>query len=1241
MSILPSSRRLSTLFVLVLFAVTLQAQRYKSTIDQYLRQEKSQWNLTDQDISHYAVSSQYDHPESGLTYTYLVQQVNGIRIFNAVSTIVLKDGKVAHVANRFVPNAAKKANAVQPTISAGQAIRYAALHLGLTLAEEPQQLDKDADRFRYHYTKAGISKENIKAELIFVADEGLILAWNIIIHPVGTADGWNIRIDALTGEFIEKNNWTLYCDFGHPHADHSGNATCGVNQYSGQSMLPALSDSAVYNVFPFPVEAPSFGERELVTDPHLDIASPYGWHDTDGVEGPEHTITRGNNVYVYDDIQNFDSPGYSPDGGQELNFNFPQDLNVNPVENLDANLTNLFYANNVLHDILYVHGFDEAAGNFQETNYSGEGFGNDFVVAEGQDGGGTNNANFYTPEDGQNGRMQMYMWLTEAKTTMEITSPDSITGFYDAVEASFGPGLEIPVSGQAVLVVDAEDPFHDACDDLLNAQELEGKIAIIDKGQCSYLTKVFAAEAAGAIAMVVVQNVEAPPIAMGGNGGVNIPSVMISQADGERIKAALAAGDSVHLTLAFGSGASSQNRDGCLDNGIIAHELAHGLSNRLTGGPLEAGCLSHAEQGGEGWSDWLALITTIEPGDKGTDAREIASYSKNAEDGRGLRRFPYSTDMSINAQTYGDLAGSNGPHAVGEIWCSAIWDVTWALIDAEGFDPDLYGGNGGNHTALTLIIEGMKHQGCNPSYVDARNGILKADALLYDNAHRCLIWEAFAKRGLGAYADEGSRNAVGDETEDFSMPNLCLVATAPPKASFAVDDIVDCYGLFRFDDTSEDIPQYYQWDFGDGQTSEEENPIHIYDQPGTYYVNLIVTNNIGTDTFGMNITFGDPPVPVISGNRILCEGSQVTLEADVLDGNTAIWSYEGNEVHEGNSFTTPPLTTNTNYSVIQVGDAQVERVGPFSNTFWGGAIHNTGFEGRLLFEVLTPLTLQSVVVYAQGAADRTFNLYDENDQLIQSTTVFVENGQSRVPLNFEINQVGKYSIGNLSQNLYRNDGGARYPYTVDNLISIYSSNASGDELSYYYYFYNWEVQEIPCRSNPIEVPVVVEAGPVAGYLTDIADLAVNFTDISSGQATEWSWDFGDGNTSAEQNPTHSYTEAGEYQVTLTITNGSCYSVYQQIIEVGTTSIPDIGDTYGLNIFPNPATDEVNIRFTQPTSDKWQLNIVDAAGQQVLTRTLQPDATIQRLSIGHLPSGTYQFQFIAADGIAVRRVTVFK
>ncbi len=1237
----PLSFKSALLLLLLSTSFTAGAQRFQSTISTFLQQEKSKWQLTDTDVSNYTITDQYDNEETGVTYTYLTQQVGDIRIFNAVSSMAIRDGKVVHYANRFHPNAAKKANAITPSISQEQAIEFAASHLGLNNPEATQLLQKEQNRLRYVYGKAGISKEDIKVELVLVSEpESLQLAWNVIIHPIGTPDAWNVRLDALDGSFIEKNNWTTHCSFKgvHQHDDLCDREQDVMIPSIVQPVISMVADSGKYHVFPLPAEAPSFGDPQLLTNPHLVDASPFGWHDTDGTEGPEFTITRGNNVYAYEDINNLDFPGYSPDGGADLKFDFPFDLAQSTLYNQDATLTNLFYMNNMIHDILFAHGFDEAAGNFQATNYTGDGFGFDFVVAEGQDGGGLDNANFYTPEDGANGRMQMYMWEVAAESTMRIHSPDSVAGYYVAVAATFGPSLSTPVTGYTALLVDAVDPTLNACDSILNTQDLVGKIAIVERGECPYLEKAIAAELAGAIGVIVINTLDTPPIAMGGSGGTNIPAVMVSKVDGELIKSILAAGDSIQVTLSL----TPPVLDGSLDNGIIAHEYGHGLSNRLTGGGSDPNCLWHAEQGGEGWSDWLCLILTIEPGDSGADPRGIGTYVKNQEGGLGIRSYPYSTDMSINPLTYGDVANRFGPHAIGEVWSQTIWDLTWKLIETEGFDPDWFNGNGGNHTAMRLVIEGMKLQGCIPGYLDARNGIMAADELLYEGAHTCLISEVFARRGMGAYALQGSADSSNDQTEDFTVPNSCQIATVAPTAKFAVSDTTNCFGKFTFSDLSTDIPQFYAWDFGDGNTSDLPNPAHSFTEPGQYTVTLIVTNNIGSDTFLLAVNYSDLPVPIVTGNLVVCEGSSIVLYADVLGGKTAIWSLGDTVVYTGRTFLTPELSSPVTYKVIQSDDKPAGNVGPATNSFAAGGNHNTGFEGKLLFETFVPLKLISVLVYAQGAGERTIRLYDENDAELQAITVSLVNGQNRVALNLDIPVPGRYSLANVSQNLFRNNAGANYPYEIDNLISIYRSNATNDEFNYYYYFYDWIVQEATCVSASIEVPVTVEPGPFAGFLASSIDLTASFTDISSGNPVSWAWNFGDGSPiDNTQNPDHTYLEPGVYEIELTVSNGSCFSTYRQLYEVGTTLSTDPVELFGLKLYPNPAADEVTVEFGEAFADNIQLNVTNATGSLVMTRSLGAGGTKYSIATTSLTPGTYQFQFIGEQGVSVRRITIVR
>ena len=167
-----------------------------------------------------------------------------------------------------------------------------------------------------------------------------------------------------------------------------------------------------------------------------------------------------------------------------MNFDYPYDGEVPAFENLDAATTNLFYMNNVMHDVWYRYGFDEASGNFQEENYTGTGgFENDYVRAEAQDGSGLSNANFSTPEDGQNPRMQMYLWTDEAANNFTVNAPPSDEALdieYVNSQAGFGPGIPlVPITADMVLVTDETggDPY-DACESIANGDELKARLLL-------------------------------------------------------------------------------------------------------------------------------------------------------------------------------------------------------------------------------------------------------------------------------------------------------------------------------------------------------------------------------------------------------------------------------------------------------------------------------------------------------------------------------------------------------------------------------------------------------------------------------------------------------------------------------------------------------------------------------------------------------------------------------------------
>src|SRR5262249_9890461 len=159
---------------------------------------------------------------------------------------------------------------------------------------------------------------------------------------------FNVDVDAGTGALLAINDWTT------SFSPAGGDAQTESGTLDGSGKSRPGRGAATYNVYARPVESPSFGSRSLEVNPHDPIASPFGWHDTDGTPRPEYTDTRGNNVDAYRGT-------FHPEGGRILNFDFPIDFTQDPSTYQSASTTNLFYWNNILHDVHYRYGFTEAA----------------------------------------------------------------------------------------------------------------------------------------------------------------------------------------------------------------------------------------------------------------------------------------------------------------------------------------------------------------------------------------------------------------------------------------------------------------------------------------------------------------------------------------------------------------------------------------------------------------------------------------------------------------------------------------------------------------------------------------------------------------------------------------------------------------------------------------------------------------------------------------------------------------
>ncbi len=631
------------------------------------------------------------HAAGNVTHVKITQTIDGLRVHGAYAKVAVSDkGEILQVIERLAMSDGELEAA---TIGEREALTAAMLNLGFT--ESPGE-SKAQDNVTFFAPTGELYRAPSVEHVAFVgadgaAEEGFL---------VETWSGDNNQLD-----------YTLI--------DGHGKIVSVENRTNHDS----------YKVFP---EDPGKNAQTVVNGPGAGNAqSPSGW-----LSGAQTTIKiTGNNAKAYLDTDANNQPDTGGTTVADGNFLSTEDFLQQPsaTVNKAVSVQNLFYLNNVIHDTLYSHGFTESAGNFQTNNFGLGGLGNDPVNAEAQDGSGTNNANFATPTDGSAPRMQMYLF--SALTPTGFTTVNNVD--YGTFPSTFGAAFTLAgVTGNLAIYNDNTGVTSDACE-AAPAGSLTNKIAIVDRGTCTFTVKVLNAQNAGAKGVVIVNNAAVGAFSPSGTDRkVKIPSGMVTQADGATLKG-----------LAGASGKLRKNPttpimlDGDLDSDVVFHEYGHGLTWRMVGGM--SGKLAGAI--GEGASDVVAFLMN------GDDI--MGEYLAGPA---GIRRYPYNN----YPLTYSSVTGAE-VHDDGEIFAGAMWRVLQNYL-AAGLTPA---------DAMDDFVRGLDFTVSTPAYEDMRDGMLQATA---NNGRQCLVWKGYAASGIGVGAD-GVVNANGTVTitQSFTVPASC------------------------------------------------------------------------------------------------------------------------------------------------------------------------------------------------------------------------------------------------------------------------------------------------------------------------------------------------------------------------------------------------------------------------------------------------------------------------------------
>ena len=428
---------------------------------------------------------------------------------------------------------------------------------------------------------------------------------------------------------------------------------------------------------------------------------------------------------------------------------------------------------------------------------------------------------------------------------------------------------------------------------------------------------------------------------------------------------------------------------------------------------------------------------------------------------------------------------------------------------------------------------------------------------------------------------------------------------------------------------------------------------------GAYDFVVILNNPNGTtDTRPLNnrransilLSAADPLEIELIGGVQPCSGSNAILFVDFEDGEVN-WYLDNNSndpAGTGNYFEAPPLPIDfTYYADVNInGEAGIPDISSAPSNI------SSQSSGGLRFDAFTDFTLKSVKVFYDAPGIRLIQLRDGSNNTLSTKTVNLPAGLSEfvVSLDFDIDAGSGYVLvlgagGTLYESTETN-----YPYAASGVMSITGTTDVPNPTEKYYFFYDWKIcsSGYVCGRASFEVDVQnggddPEAQFTPSTLNGAVNIPINFSNESN-NAVSYVWDFGDGNTSTDESPSYAYTDPGDYIVVLSAIDdtGCSDAAFIEItvdLELGTAN-DLLADN--LAVFPNPATNEVFIKFDFPTARNVEWYLTDVLGRQVSDKSQQAVQTDQiRYDLENHTDGLYYFIFHINGQKIARKIIILK
>lgn len=405
----------------------------------------------------------------------------------------------------------------------------------------------------------------------------------------------------------------------------------------------------------------------------------------------------------------------------------------------------------------------------------------------------------------------------------------------------------------------------------------------------------------------------------------------------------------------------------------------------------------------------------------------------------------------------------------------------------------------------------------------------------------------------GAYEVCLTVSSICGETQ--TCQTIDVECSAPDPAFDTISDQL----AIQFSDNSSNTPTAWFWEFGDGNTSTEQNPQHIYELPGGYTICLTASS--------------------VCGSQTLCESIIVSCTAPQAD-----FDYGGDEL------------------IIDFLDHSMDNPSSWLWTFGDGTTstdQNPQHEYELPGSYLVCLQVENICGNTQRCELITISC--------TPSTATIGFAANELEIQFTADPNGDIQqwLWNFGDGTSATEQNPTHTYDMPGVYEVCLTLLSicGDSTI----------------CNTVNVSCTA---PLANFEFDQSANTVQFVDISTNQPDEWFWDFGDGNTSTEQDPTHIYAAVGVYTVCLSSKSICGADTICQIIDVLVNTSMITNQQQDLQLYPNPTTTEVFFNWAFPQDGEAQLRVWNTIGVLVKEQTT---ASAQSLDLEDLPTGTYYIE----------------